>query len=364
MRVLRKGDGMRIIDRYTAKEFLAPFFFCLFGFTIIMISGTLFELTDLIIVKKVAVSSVLKMMGYKLPGIIVDILPAAVLFSTLLSLSRLVKDSELTVMRMAGLRISRIVVPMLAAAVLVSASTYYIDEYVVPWTNHEFENMVRKMVFDDPLPQIQQDVFFKSLNRYFYVHKIQRGNNRIEGIMVYETQTDGLPRIVTAKEGITKDSVWVLLNVVIHDLDSDGFTRYEGKSPRMEMRIDRNTNELFGNQKTTQEMSRRELKSHIDLFSKSGIDIKPFMVDYHIKVAMPFASLIFTVVGAPLSLKSSRGGRFFGIAASVVVTLFYYVLSATLKSFGSNGVLPPILAAWAPNIIFICLGLALIKRAE
>lgn len=352
---------MRIADRYVAKEFLGPFLFCLFGFVVILISGTLFELADLIIVKKVAVSAVGSMLVYKLPSVVVDALPAAVLFATLLSLSRLAKDSELTVMRMAGVRFGRIIVPMVVVAALASVADFYVSDRVVPQANHRFEDKVRLLVFEDPLPQVQQDVFFRSRNQYFYVRKITRGSSRVEGVMVYETLPEGFPRIVTAKDAIISGATWTLNQVVIHELDGEGFTKYEGTSPSMVFSVDRKANELFGEQKTTQEMSRQELKANIDLFSRSSVDVKPFIVDYHIKLAMPFAGFVFTLVGAPLVLRSSRGGRFFGVAASVVITLLYYVAASLLRSLGFNGVIPPQLAAWFPNLAFATLGLVMLR---
>jgi lipopolysaccharide export system permease protein len=346
------------------KEFLGPFFVCLFGFMVIMVSGTLFELTDLIIVKKVSVNLVVKMMAYKLPGIMTQILPAVVLFATLLALSRLAKDSELTVMRMAGLRIGRITFPIIIIAAIISIMTFWMDDAVVPWTNHQFENMVRELVFDDPLPQIQEDVFFRTQNRTFYVRKIYRGSEKVEGVMIYELQPQGYPRILTAKEGLIKKGIWVLDKCVLREIDTDGYTRLESTVPRMVMRVDQNINGLFGEQKTTEEMTLKELRQNIELFSKAGASVTSFVVDYHLKMAMPFASLIFTLVGAPLSLKSAKGGRFFGIAASVVLTLLYYVASSVLSSLGRNGVLPPIFAAWVPNLLFALAGFGLIKKAD
>lgn len=89
----------RTLDRYIIREFLGPFFFCVIGFTVILLSGLLFQLSDLIFVKHVPAATVGRMLLYKIPGTAVLTLPIAVLFATLLSLGRLVQDSEVTVMR-------------------------------------------------------------------------------------------------------------------------------------------------------------------------------------------------------------------------------------------------------------------------
>ena len=111
---------MRIVDRYTAREFFGPFFAAVGGFTVMLLSGLLFELTDLIVDKKMAIETVIRMLFYRIPGVVVVTLPIAVLFGTLLSLTRLAKDSELTVFLSTGTPFRRLAAPILVLAALVS----------------------------------------------------------------------------------------------------------------------------------------------------------------------------------------------------------------------------------------------------
>ena len=89
---------MRIVDRYTAREFAGPSLPRLAGFTVMLLSGLLFELTDLIVDRKMPIETVGRMLMYRVPSIVVLTLPIAALFGTLLSLGRLAKDSEVTVL--------------------------------------------------------------------------------------------------------------------------------------------------------------------------------------------------------------------------------------------------------------------------
>ena len=99
--------GSTILDRYTLREFFWPFIFCVIGFTVILLSGVLFELIDLFLVKKVSINTVSRMLIYYLPGIVVMTLPvAAFLYS--LGLGRLNQDSEMIIMCSSGLPYWRI----------------------------------------------------------------------------------------------------------------------------------------------------------------------------------------------------------------------------------------------------------------
>src|SRR5690554_3041149 len=111
-KIMRMRNFPRTFDRYIAQEFSWPFLFCVIGFTVILLSGLLFELTDLIFVKSVPVATVGRLLLYKIPALVVLTLPIAALFATLFSLGRLVQDSEITVMRGSGASFPRLILPI------------------------------------------------------------------------------------------------------------------------------------------------------------------------------------------------------------------------------------------------------------
>lgn len=356
-----------IIDRYLVREFLGPFAGAVLGFTIILLSGLLFELTDLILVKKVAAGTVARMLLYKLPSLVIVSMPIGVLFAVLLGLGRLVKDSEMTVIRSAGLSFSRLMVPIVLMAVLVSLLLVVANEHIVPWSNHRFENLVREAVFRDPLPSVEERVFFRDAEgTVYYVREVDHRQRELRDVMIFETadRRAPFPRIITAKRGTFEERVWYLEEVVTRTIDPKGYVEHELQAPHLVYPLSERTQVFFGTQKTTDEMNRAELREHIQLFQRSGIEVRAFVVDYHLKLAMPFASLIFALVGAPLSLRSARAGRFFGISLSLALSFLYFVITSVSRSLGVNGVFPPVVAAWLPSVLFACLGIILILRAD
>ena len=138
---------------------------------------------------------------------------------------------------------------------------------------------------------------------------------------------------------------------------------HETRFGQMEIVTDQNADLFLGNQRTTNEMNRRELKQHIERFQRSGLRVLSFVVDYHMKLAMPMSSFIFALFAAPLTLYS-RAGRSFGVAVSLAVIFMYYVGMSVARSLGVNGVLPPIVAAWLVNSLFALVGLGLLIRAD
>ncbi|HHW09644.1 MAG TPA: YjgP/YjgQ family permease [Firmicutes bacterium] len=359
----------QVLDRYTLKEFAGPFFACLAGFTVMLLSSIVFELTDLIVARQMPFPTVLQLLIYKLPMILVLALPVAVLFGILLSLGRLAKDSELTVMRVTGRSFPRIALPLFLAAAVVSAATFYLNETVVPAANHKAENLYRQAVFRDAIPQLDANVFLQGpQGRTIYVGEVERAKRLLKHIMIFE-QAEGAagspyPALLTAKRGTYAEGIWRLEDGVRLTFDADGYVREEVAFSVLEVTMAQGEEELLGEQKTTSEMTRKELADTIKLFQKSGANMDPFVVEYHLKLAIPLAALIWSFAAAPLAIPAARSGRFYGVVASIAVAFIYYVAMALCRSLGGNGVMPPVLAAWLPTLVFGILGLVLLARAD
>ena len=235
----------RKVDAYIMREFAGPFAFCVVGFTIILISGLLFELTDLIFVKSVPVETVGRMLLYKIPEMVVLTLPIAVLFGTLVSLGRLVQDSEMKVLRSSGLSFPRLMLPVCLLGFVVSGITYWAAEEVVPEANHKYENTLRRIVFTEGIPLIEENVFFYGgENRYFYIGEVDSETRELSHILVYELGQGAFPRLITAKRGSFVDNLWVLYDGIVQEMDEEGFVTHETRFGQMEIVTDQNA-DLF-----------------------------------------------------------------------------------------------------------------------
>jgi lipopolysaccharide export system permease protein len=355
---------MRILDRYLSRELLGPFFFCVFGFTIVLLSGLLFQLTDLIFVHDVAVPTVAKMLLYRIPATVVMTLPIATLFSTLLAVGRLVQDNEMTVMRGSGVSYPRLIVPILMLGLLISISTYLASEYIVPPANTKFENTLRRIIFSDGVPLVEENVFFHGGDdRYFYIGEVDTKTRELKKILVYELGGTGFPNIISAHTGIFHDYVWVLFDGVYQELDEDGFVQFESRFERMEIVTEQKGEVYLGNQRSVEEMSRRELGEYIERFQRGGLKVRSWVVEHHMRLSLPMASFVFALFAAPLALMG-RGGRAYGVIMSLAILLVYYVAVSVSRSLGINEVLPPFVAAWLVNTIFAASGFVFLALSD
>jgi lipopolysaccharide export system permease protein len=75
--------------------------------------------------------------------------------------------------------------------------------------------------------------------------------------------------------------------------------------------------------------------------------------------------LVFGLLGSSLGVRpNSKRSRSQGFGLSVVLIFSYYLVAFSFSAMGVNGALPPLVTAWAPVLIFVLIGLALLQRAS
>jgi lipopolysaccharide export LptBFGC system permease protein LptF len=99
-------------------------------------------------------------------------------------------------------------------------------------------------------------------------------------------------------------------------------------------------------------MTYRQLKDYIVQLRASGFYVVPYMVQLQRKVAFPFVTLIMTLLAVPFAVTTGRRGALYGVGVGLVLAIVYWTTLSVFAAVGSGGLISPLLAAWAPNILF------------
>jgi len=350
-----------ILDRYLILDFLGPFLLAVGGFVIVGLVDILFTLVDLFVNSGVEGSVVFRLLIYKIPAIMVLFFPMAVLFSMMLLLVRMAKDNELTVLRSSGVSFFRIVRPLLLITIIVVFLCFFINETIVPWTNHVSDRLIKTAVKKVPAPDIAENVFFKDdVNRFFYINKLDIQANVMKDILVYEIIGD-FPRIISAQKATWNQQRWVLFDGMIYEFNKEGKAEFTSGFARLNLNLKRDVRSFYSNTKTPREMSSGELKKKIDVLAIGGRGTRALQVEYYMKKSIPAASFIFAIIGIAycfLFVKSGKDwwGVVLAICLAVLSVGFWFFLVALFRSLGRGDMLHPFWAAWLPNIFYFILG--------
>ncbi len=358
---------IKLVDRYLIKELIGPFFFGIAAFTSILAGSTvLFALIGDVIRYQIPILEFIQLFFYKLPYVVVLSFPMSTLLATILTFGRLSSDGELLAFRASGVGFQRLVTPILAAGLVISLVTIAFNELIVPRATASGEMLLRSFS-ERNQPTIKENINFTEYSdgvpsRIINVQSLDKGT--LKNVTVAEFDSGHLSRIIRAQSGTwLRDGGWKFKDGIMHSFPKDEIRRLTVVQFEEEtIDIALNPIDLSSRKKKIEEMNSLELKKAIELQKKLGQDPIIDQMNFHLKFAVPFACLIFSVLGASVGLRPHRSTSTIGLGISIVVILVYYILLSFGMGLGLSHTLPPVLAAWTPNIVVGGFGIYLLNR--
>ena len=358
---------MKLLDGYLVREIIFPFIFGIAAFTSIIAGSTLiFQLVSKAVKYGFGLGNTIQLFIYNLPSVISITLPMAILLATILVIGRLSSDYEILALRSAGVGLLRILMPILSVGLVVSLLNISFNEIVVPKANYYSDVLMDRL--KNTNVSIKKNVNLTQYDdqgfplRIINVREVE--SDILKDITIAEYVEGRLDRVIRAKTGSWDSQIgWVFNNGVMHVLRE--FSSQELLVINFEKEIINLSIDLLAfskNSKSYDEMNAKELKVFIAQEKTLGKNITKLMIQYYLKFALPFACLIFTMIGAAVSFQPHRRSSAMGMGLSIVIILAYYIIYSLGFALGINSVISPIIAAWMPNILVGLVSIYLLNR--
>lgn len=361
---------MKLIDKYMAKGFVAPFSWCMVLFVVMAIIIDVFSFIDDIIKFKIPLASLAAFYFYYTPTILLQVAPMAALLSTVYFLSNLNKNSEITAMKSSGISLWRILAPLLALGLLISSFVFIVSDKINPIFS-KTASYIRREELESHKARESKARILKNIaiygagNRIIFARNYDTENKTLSDIIIHKHDTkENLTSKITAQSGSWTKDGWKFNKIIFYTIDNSGRILkppefFDEKIVELKER----PSDFVANEWRADYVSYNELKDYIDNFQNAGAKlIGGLLVDLHYKAAFPFISLIIILIGAPFAIVNTRGGVLMGIGMSIAIGLLYYASIAIFLAFGKAGLLPPIVAAWLGNVIFAVWGIYLVNK--
>jgi lipopolysaccharide export system permease protein len=339
-------------------EFLRAFALALGAFVAIYVIAEFFDEFDDFLRNDVEPGTLVRYFSFKLPHVVAQVTPVAVLAGGLIGLGLLARQNEFVALRACGVSIWQIAAPLLAVALLISLGVFVWNETVVPYSAqrwHTIKNLeIRKRgaatVFTG------REVWFHGRAGFYNIDRVNLHRQALYGLTVYQLRADFRPaRIIEADSAYWNGQRWQLLGGRTREFGRDG--------PRDRPRLPEGFSlpETFDDFRAVsvepEELSYAMLRRQIKDLRRKGVDTSESWVDLHLKLALPVASLMMMLVAVPLAAAGSRVTSVAaGMGVGFVVGFGYFVVIAFARALGQSGALPPAVAAWAANVLFALLG--------
>jgi lipopolysaccharide export system permease protein len=351
---------MKIITRYMVRTHVGMIANCMGAFISIYLVIDFLERYGKFSQAGAPASAIALYFLCKVPEIVSQTTPMAVLMGTILAISSLAKNSEITAMRSSGASLVMIGRPLLATAGTISIFLLIMQEFIAPAASEKMRYIDEIIV-----QKKSQAVFFRQNNIWHRdEHLIMQAklftpeNSTLSGVTIWEIDSGMNPVSRTEAKTATHVSGGWLLHDVTHRRFSGAGEVETGKESGYFSKINLMPADLKVVAKSAEDMGFMALRHYCKAIQDNGYDATSYRTLMHAKISLPFAALIMAFLGIPFSLRDGRsGGIGVGIIISIVIGFSYFVTNATVLSLGQQGALPPIVAAWTSNLIFAGAGL-------
>jgi LPS export ABC transporter permease LptG len=364
--VIRVPQGwlprLRLLDAYVSKAYLRIAALAFAGMLGIFYIASFIDWSDNLFKGQATGMQLALFMWYSTPQYVYYVLPLAALVATLVTIGLLTRSSELIVMRACGVSLYRTAVPLLVFALLWSGALLALEETVLAKANREAAELKHLMRGGSPRT-------FNVLARQWVTGR----DGRLYHYNYFDPRTTQLSELEIYK---FDDAQWRILERTqarAARYDSGAWSAERGWSrgfkehivtayaPFNARRLTLESPGYFGTEQPDAErMTFTDLRRYIATLKVSGFDVVPFTVALHRKISFPFVALVMTLLGIPFAVTTGRRGALYGIGLAIVLAISYWGLFAVFTAIGSAGMLSPLLAAWAPNVLFVTAATALL----
>jgi LPS export ABC transporter permease LptF/LPS export ABC transporter permease LptG len=367
----------KIIDRYILREVVPPFLVGLLLVTFVLLMNQVLLLAELFIDKGVPAAEALRILALLIPSILAFALPMAVLMGILGGLARLSADSEVVAFQSLGIGPRRLLRPILFFGLCGFFLTLPLALVVAPRANHAWVQSMTDTVLSRVRLKINPLEFNESIpNMVFFVRDIDKDKSWRD-IFAFMSKDPAHPRLVMARTGSIRlfpekrRAVLELSDGIAYsgspsEPEKDSLTAFE----RLEEEVD--VEGLFASvssEKRVREKDIGELVRDVKALAAGPADasgrreMRAHWIEIHKKFSLPFACLVFALLGLPLGVMTGRAGRTGGFSLGLVIILLYYVLLTVGEKMAMDGRVSAFLGMWAPDILLAVAGVYLFLRA-
>jgi LPS export ABC transporter permease LptG/LPS export ABC transporter permease LptF len=356
----------RIIDTYVTRSFLMYFLWSAIACGTLFIVLTVFDLLDDIIRNRIPVIFVIQYLFFLAPQVLMLVVPMSVLLAILISFGILEKHSEVTALKAGGWSLYRIALPVVLVTSMVCAGLYFLQDRILPHANVR-QDSLRHVIKGRPAQTFmrpQRKWILGEKGRIFNYEYFDASRSIFVGLNVFETDFNRLTllrRLHASRAVIGSDGRWTLEKGWIRDFKSEtgGFKAFHEESAAFPEKASYFQKEIFEPEESSK-LTYLELSNYISYLHKSGYNATELQVELNKKISFPLSCMVMALIGLPFSFSMGKKGAFVGITVSVVIAISYWGMFSVFEQMGAYGMLVPLLAAWAPNILFSAAGLFLL----
>ena len=353
--------SINIIDRYILRELIKIFLITVGALTTVLYLDKFLFIAENIVNRGVSILEVFLIMIYISPSYLALTVPISVLVASVATFNQFSASNEWVAMKSCHLSFMQTMRPVLIFSIFTYIVAVIIMVYALPWGNYAYKQKTYEIIKNRADINIKPNILNYDFKDLVILAKKREKKFQFRDILIADTTQSKSPKIITANQAIILPNIeslkirLELTSGTIHEL-GDKLSEYQT--------INFDTYELNLSLPDTAQLEKEALVGHRELsinlllkqikdFENKGLPTFAAKVELSKKFAIPFTCLLFGLLGAPLGIHSSRGGKSGSFATSIMVILLYYMGLIFAQNMGKSGQVEPYSSIWVPNIIVL-----------
>jgi len=340
-----------ILDRYISAIYLRAAGISFMALLGIFYISTFIDKSDRLFKGQTTGGTVLQLLGYMTPQFVYYVIPLAALLSVLVTFGLLSRSSELSVMKACGISLYRIAAPLLILSLAWSGILFALEQRILARANEQVERIdsqIRNRAPRTSSPLTRTWLIGRDGDIYHYTQYDPQAR-ALQNLAIYRPAKTGwqLESQQFSPRAIFTGSEWIGTNGWQQDFGGRGrWTAFPQRTLALE------TPDYFETQQPIAEMMTvPELKRFIEEQAASGINVVPLTIELQKKLAFPLVTVVMTLLAIPFGMTTGKRGTLYGIGIGIVMALSYWIVGNAFAAIGKAGMLDPIMAGWAPNVL-------------
>lgn len=358
---------MTLLNRYLVKETI-KYFSLVFALVIgLFVAVDYLGTMDEFLQADISLFRAFFFVLLKVPFVAVQLIPVALLLAVLVVFGLMSKHNEIVIVKSSGISVYSLLKPMVVLGAISSMLLVLFSEILVPATMAKANAIkFREIRKEEGAIFKEHDIWHKGNRTITHIQYYNTSEKTMHGFTrFFFDDRFQLIRRMDAEKGVFTDRQWVLENVMV--LSSEG-NDGEYRSTAHETRISGlgfEPQDLKAVMKRSEEMNFLELLTFIEKVEQDGYDATQYKVDLYGKTAFPFVCIIMSLIGVSLTARGKlTKGLPAAISYGISIAFLYWVFYSFCLSLGYGELLPPIVAAWVANLIFLIVGIIALINAE
>lgn len=359
--------GVKILDRYIIGKFLSTYFFAIAMIIVIVVIFDYVEKIDDFTELKAPLKDIL--FEYYLNFIPFFINQFSGLFTFIAVIfftSKMAYQTEIVAMLSGGMSFRRLMWPYFLGALFIASLSLGLNLWLIPRSQQHIVNFESQYLKNRQNTQYDRHIYRQiEPGTFAYIRGYQNGSKQASFLALehYEEGTMTLSLEASDVSFNPENKRWTAPRYTTRSFDSLGMDKFE-QFRNLDTLINLEITELGRVNDLIKAMNISELQTFLAQQRAKGSDsINLIEVEKHARFAYPLSTFVLTLIGVSLSSRKVRGGTGLHIGIGTALCFSYILFNRFFEEFAKGGTLPPGLAVWLPNIIYLFIAIYLYQKA-